>query len=111
MQHPQVSIEKFRMHIGGEEADAVSGQTFGSENPFTGEVWAEVPDGDRADVDRAVAAARNALAGPWGRMIGRERATVLYKFADNLEKAGKDWAASNLATMENCCARGWLNFG
>ncbi|MFN8453796.1 MAG: aldehyde dehydrogenase family protein [Anaerolineae bacterium] len=40
---------------------------FPSTNPYTGEVWAEFPAANEADVDRAVKAARAALDGPWGR--------------------------------------------
>ena len=81
--------QRYKIVIGGEFVEAASGQMFGSENPYTGETWAEVPAGDRADVDRAVQAARQALEeGPWGRMSGRERATLLYRFADRLQEAG-----------------------
>lgn len=89
MQQEQTPVEPFRMHIGGEWVDAVSKETFGSENPFTGKIWAKVPNGDRADVDRAVEAARKASMGAWGNMTGRQRATVLYQFAENLQNAGE----------------------
>jgi aldehyde dehydrogenase (NAD+) len=62
-----MSLATYRMSIGGEEVDAASGRTFESLNPYTGQAWASAPDGDAADVDRAVAAARAALEGPWGR--------------------------------------------
>ncbi len=83
--------QRYKIVIGGEFVEAASGQMFGSENPYTGETWAEVPAGDRADVDRAVQAARKAQEeGPWGRMSGRERATLLYRFADRLQEAGTE---------------------
>src|SRR5687768_7724184 len=47
-----------RLWIGGEWADAVSGETFPTENPATGEVLARVAAGSEADIDRAVASAR-----------------------------------------------------
>ncbi len=52
----------------------------------TGEVIGSVPDGSEADVDRAVAAARRALDGDWGRSTPAERAAVLNRFADAMEK-------------------------
>jgi acyl-CoA reductase-like NAD-dependent aldehyde dehydrogenase len=75
-------MERFRMLIGGKPADALSGRTFASENPYTGEPWAEVPDGGPEDVDAAVAAARAALDGEWGATTGFARAALLRRLAD-----------------------------
>ena len=51
-------VERFSMLIGGKQVGALSGRTFRSQNPYTGEAWAEIPDGGPEDVDAAVAAAR-----------------------------------------------------
>ncbi|MDT7618836.1 MAG: (Z)-2-((N-methylformamido)methylene)-5-hydroxybutyrolactone dehydrogenase [Pseudonocardiales bacterium] len=75
-------LERFRMLIGGQAVDAVSGSTFESQNPYTGEAWAQVPDGGPADVDAAVAAARAALDGEWGQLTGFARATLMHRLAD-----------------------------
>ncbi len=75
-------LERFRMLIGGEPVDAASGATFESQNPYTGEAWAQVPDGGPADVDAAVAAARAALDGEWGQLTGFGRAALLRRLAD-----------------------------
>jgi aldehyde dehydrogenase (NAD+) len=48
-------------------SDAVSGKTFDSVNPATGEALARVAEGDAEDVNRAVAAARRAFEGPWSK--------------------------------------------
>jgi aldehyde dehydrogenase (NAD+) len=56
-------LTRLRMLIGGRAADAVSGRTFESQNPYTRQSWAVVPDGGPEDVDAAVAAARSALDG------------------------------------------------
>ncbi len=53
-----MAVAAYRMSIAGEERDAVSGRTFESLDPYTGQPWASAPDGDAADVDAAVAAAR-----------------------------------------------------
>ncbi len=52
----------------------------------TGLVIGSVPDGAEADIDRAVAAARRALDGGWADSAPAERAAILNKFADALEK-------------------------
>ena len=66
--------------------------TYGTIEPFTGEVWAEVPDVSVDDVDRAVAGARAALAGPWGAMTGTERARLMRRLAAILERDAADLA-------------------
>ena len=75
-------LQRFQMYIGGEFVDALSGATFASNNPYTGEDWAIVPDGTVDDVDRAVRAARDALDGPWGSMTGFQRARLLQRLGD-----------------------------
>src|SRR5579863_6060950 len=75
------------MLIDGKWVDSVSGKTFETINPATGEVIARVAEGDKADVDKAVKAARKAFEkGPWRKMSARERGRCLYKLADLIEK-------------------------
>ena len=58
-----------KLLIGGEWVEAASGKTFPSINPSTGAPIARLAEGDAADVDRAVAAARRAFDdGPWSKM-------------------------------------------
>jgi acyl-CoA reductase-like NAD-dependent aldehyde dehydrogenase len=76
------ALARYRMLIGGKAVDAVSGGTFESQNPYTGRAWAVVPDGGPADVDAAVAAARAALEGEWGRLTGFARAALLRRLGD-----------------------------
>ena len=57
-------LVQFDLLIGGESSSAASGSTYDSVDPFTGRPWARVPDGGAADVDRAVAAVRDAVAHP-----------------------------------------------
>ena len=65
---------------------AVNGKTFPTINPATGEVICHVAEGDTADVDLAVKAAREAFEnGPWSRMNASERGRLLYKLADAIE--------------------------
>jgi aldehyde dehydrogenase (NAD+) len=68
--------------IGGEWVPALSGKTFDSVNPSTGEVVAQIAEGGSADIDRAVSAARRALDGPWGQFTPAQRQNVLLRLAD-----------------------------
>lgn len=71
-----------RLYIGGEWVLPEEGGMIESIDPSTGAVWALVARAGRGDVDRAVAAARAALEGPWGTMPGHERAALMRRFAD-----------------------------
>src|ERR1700743_1068187 len=70
-------LVQFDLLIGGKSSSAATGATYDSVDPFTGRPWARVPDGGTADVDRAVAAARAALNGPWGALTPTARGTLL----------------------------------
>ncbi len=97
---PAVKIRQTKMLIDGRWVDSVSGKAFPTVNPATGEVIAHVAEGDRADVDLAVKAARRAFEqGPWRRMNARERGRLLYKLADLIEKHREELAA--LETLDN----------
>ena len=75
-------LRRFRMLIGGSPADARSGRTFESLNPYTGQPWAVIPDAGPEDVDAAVAAARSALNATWTTMSGFGRAALLRRLGD-----------------------------
>ena len=63
------ALARYRMHIGGEWVDAASGETFPTDNPYTGRPWALIPRGNAADADRAVQAAHKAFtAGEWPKL-------------------------------------------
>ena len=81
-----------KMVIGGEQVDALDGQTFEVGNPATGEVIACVPLGGKADVDRAVAAAQKAFEGPYSKWSAAKRGRTLQKFADLVKKANEELA-------------------
>src|SRR5882724_9280802 len=94
--HPQVAefIDKPRkMLIDGKWVDAISGKTFATYNPATGEVLAQVAEGDREDIEQAVRAARKAFDnGPWRRMTASERGRLVWKLADLLEQHTEEFA-------------------
>jgi len=94
--HPRVAefIDKPRMMlINGQWVNAISGKTFPTYNPATGEVLAQVAEGDRGDIDLAVKAARKAFDnGPWRKMTASERGRLVWKLADLLEQHTEEFA-------------------
>nr|AAZ79356.1 aldehyde dehydrogenase [Vitis pseudoreticulata] len=78
----------------------ITGKTFPTFDPRTGEVIANVAEGDAEDINRAVSAARKAFdEGPWPRMSPYERSRILLRFADLAEKHNDELAA--LETWNN----------
>jgi len=93
-------IRRTQCLIGGKWVDAASGKTFETVNPATEEVIAEVAEGDAADVDLAVKAARKAFdSGPWSRMDARDRGRLINRLADLMEQNLDELAA--LETLDN----------
>jgi acyl-CoA reductase-like NAD-dependent aldehyde dehydrogenase len=88
-----------KLLIDGKPVDAASGRTFATLNPASGEALGAVAEADSADVDRAVAAARAALEGPWSRLSPAEREKVLHKAADLLEARAEAFA--QLESLDN----------
>lgn len=82
-----VKLDAVKHFIGGQFVDSVEGQTFATLNPATNEPLAHVAAGSSADVDRAVRAARKAFdEGPWPRMATRDRAEMLRRIADLIDR-------------------------
>ncbi len=69
--------------IDGAYVEPAGGRWIDSVDPYSGEVWARVAQGDKEDVNRAVQAASRALhGGPWGRMTASERGKLMVRLAD-----------------------------
>ena len=98
-QHPFLTGKPKRLFIDGRWEEAASGKTFDTLNPSTGEVLAAVAEGDREDIDRAVAAARRAFDGPWRRAKPFERQNLLLKLADLVEQHFDELAALDTLDM------------
>ncbi|KAK1168837.1 mitochondrial 10-formyltetrahydrofolate dehydrogenase [Acipenser oxyrinchus oxyrinchus] len=82
--------------INGRFEDAENGKTYDTVNPTDGSVICKVSYASVGDVDRAVAAAKDAFeTGPWGKMNARDRGRLLYKLADLMEEHQEE-----LATIE-----------
>jgi acyl-CoA reductase-like NAD-dependent aldehyde dehydrogenase len=74
-----------RFFIGGRWLEPISRQTLKVVSPSTEDLLFSYPEAGPADIDRAVAAARDAFDnGPWPRMAPSERAAALRRVADNL---------------------------
>jgi len=76
---------RFRNYVGGEWVDAAGGETFESLVPATGEPLGSFPRSGAEDVERAVAAARDAFA-DWRLVPAPERGNILFRFARLLEE-------------------------
>ncbi len=90
---------KYQLFIDGQWVDAESGKTFTTANPATGEDLAEVSEADKADIDKAVIAARRAFEGKWSKMSARDRGRILYKLSKLIEEHSSELAA--LETADN----------
>jgi aldehyde dehydrogenase (NAD+) len=96
---PKVKTQQ-PMFIGGKWVDSVSGKCFPTLNPATGERICDVAEGDKADIDLAVKAARKAFeSGPWSKMSAAERGKLLYKLAAAIDSRKEELAA--LETLDN----------
>jgi len=83
---PEIKFTK--IFINNEWVDSVSGKTFPTINPATGEVICQVQEGDKADVEKAVKAAKAAfkLGSEWRTMDASKRGVLLNKLADCIER-------------------------
>ncbi|XP_019774039.2 mitochondrial 10-formyltetrahydrofolate dehydrogenase isoform X1 [Tursiops truncatus] len=82
--------------INGRFTDADDGKTYDTINPTDGSTICKVSYASLVDVDKAVAAAKDAFEnGEWGRMNARERGILMYRLADLLEENQEE-----LATIE-----------
>ncbi|XP_016393864.1 aldehyde dehydrogenase, mitochondrial-like [Sinocyclocheilus rhinocerous] len=97
--HPDVHFNK--IFINNEWHDAVSKKTFPTINPAMGEVICQVAEGDKADVEKAVKAAKDAfkLGSPWRRMDASHRGLLLSRLADCIKRDAAYLA--ELETLDN----------
>lgn len=106
-------MQRYQMYIDGRYADSASGQFFVSENPYTGQPWAEMPRGNQADVEAAVQAAHKAYAqGDWSRLTPTQRGALLRKLGDLVARDAEKLAATEVRDNGKLLAemRGQLNY-
>ena len=90
---------RYQLFIDGKWTDAESGKIFKTPNPATGTTLAEVAEADKADIDKAVRAARRAYEGPWSKVSARDRGRLLYKLSRLIEAHAQELA--ELETADN----------
>ena len=89
-------MKKYNHFINGGSVPPASGTYFDTDNPYTGEVWAQVARGNTQDVDRAVAAAKAAFdGGDWAALRPTARGKLLVRLAEIVERE-----APRLAELE-----------
>ncbi len=97
---PQVQVKPGKLFIGGKWVESASGKTFPTINPATGEMLTVIAEGDERDADAAVGAARQAFeSGPWPEMSASERARLLWKIGELIDKYNEE--LGRLETLDN----------
>lgn len=91
-------MKRYQLYIDGAFVDPVDGKWLDSVNPYKGVPWAQIAQGGREDVSRAVAAAKRAMTGgPWASMTASGRGKIMRTIADLIVKN-----ALRLAEIETC---------
>ncbi|MDM0047462.1 aldehyde dehydrogenase [Variovorax sp. J22R115] len=106
-------MERYQLRIDGQSVDPVGAVWFESQNPYTGQAWAEIPRSDASDVDRAVKAAHRALTeGPWAEMSASQRGMLLHRLGDLIARDAAKLAATEVRDNGKLLAEmlGQLNY-
>ena len=88
-------MERFDMYIGGATVPPSSGEYIPTDNPYTGEVWAEIARGTAADAKLAVAVAKDALTA-WNAIRPADRGRLMNRLADLVESNAESLAATEV---------------
>uniref|UniRef100_A0A8C5PFP1 aldehyde dehydrogenase (NAD(+)) n=1 Tax=Leptobrachium leishanense TaxID=445787 RepID=A0A8C5PFP1_9ANUR len=99
--NPNPDVKYKQLFINNEWHDALSKKTFPTINPSTGEVICHVAEGDKADVDKAVKAAKAAFkqGSQWRKMDASQRGLLLNRLADLIDR--DKGTLSTLETLDN----------
>jgi aldehyde dehydrogenase (NAD+) len=97
--HPYLDGKAKRLLIGGEWVEAASGETFDSISPNDGAVLAQLAEGDAADIDRAVKAARAAFEGEWSKITPARRGQYMLELADMIDANWHDLRMLDILDM------------
>src|SRR5438094_287983 len=84
--------ERYGLYIGGQFVEPLSNERYTTIDPAREEPLAEVAQAGKADVDRAVKAARAAYSESWSRIRPSERAKYLFRIARILQERSREFA-------------------
>ena len=91
--------KKQKLLIDGQWVDAASGETFDAIDPASEQVICQLASGGKADVDKAVTAARRAFENEWAQVRPVQRERLLLKLADLIEQNAEEFA--QLESLDN----------
>ncbi len=106
-------MQKYQMYIDGKYVDSVSAKWFDSYNPYSGEPWAQIAQGNADDVDRAVRVAHRAYTeGPWSELTASQRGLLLHKLGDLVARDARKLAETEVRDNGKLIAemQGQLNY-
>jgi aldehyde dehydrogenase (NAD+) len=83
---------RYGLFINGEFVKPEKGKYFDTVNPATEEKLSRVADASQADVDKAVAAAREAYRTTWGKMKAKERGKYIYRIARIMQERAREFS-------------------
>jgi (Z)-2-((N-methylformamido)methylene)-5-hydroxybutyrolactone dehydrogenase len=90
-------MKRYQLRVGGKSVDPLSGAWFETQNPYTGKTWAEIPQANAPDVDRAVQAAHLAFTeGAWAEMSASQRGVLLHRLGDLIARDAKKLAETEV---------------
>src|SRR5438552_1919027 len=83
-------MQQYQLYLEGKSVDPASGKWFDSYNPYTGEPWAQIPQSNADDVDRAVRSAHKAFTeGAWPQLTATQRGLALHRMGDLVARDAK----------------------
>lgn len=88
-------MKEFKNFINGEWV--ATNRQFDDRNPVDNSLIARVHEAGQAEVDAAVAAAKQALRGPWGKMTVARRVEILHAVADGINRRFDDFLQAEIA--------------
>jgi acyl-CoA reductase-like NAD-dependent aldehyde dehydrogenase len=106
-------MKRYQLRIGGHALDPHSAAWFETQNPYTGEAWAEIPRCDARDVDLALKAAHAALtSSPWAEMTPTQRGALMRRLGDLIARDAAKLAATEVRDNGKLLAemQGQLNY-
>jgi acyl-CoA reductase-like NAD-dependent aldehyde dehydrogenase len=84
--------ESYGLFIGGKFVEPLSGERYPTLDPAREEPLSEIAQANKADVNRAVKAARGAFEGTWSKLRPSERAKYLFRIARILQERSREFA-------------------